>query len=153
THGIDVYPLSKFDGKAKTRDWSTLPKFPQPAGGAGETKWVIPEKWVDQLPAVLKDAPPLPGEESRYAEVLAVVAAAQKDLALKKVLVEEAAKTESELVTPLFEFRNYGIPLAHNWTTQNNGARFGTDYFTRTAVAKSNIFVNKPKETKYFYQD
>src|SRR5262249_41646 len=30
---------------------------------------------------------------------------------------------------------------------------FGTDYFTRTAVGKSNIFVNKPNETKYFYQD
>jgi len=34
-----------------------------------------------------------------------------------------------------------------------NEAAFGTDYFTRTAVAKSNIFVNSPKETKYFYQD
>ena len=30
---------------------------------------------------------------------------------------------------------------------------FGTDYFTRTAVAKSNILVNSPNETKYFYQD
>src|SRR5262249_36494817 len=29
----------------------------------------------------------------------------------------------------------------------------GMDYFTRTAVAKSNIFVNRPNETKYFYQD
>jgi hypothetical protein len=26
-------------------------------------------------------------------------------------------------------------------------------YFTRTAVAKSNILVNAPRETKYFYQD
>ena len=34
-----------------------------------------------------------------------------------------------------------------------NGAQFGTDYFTRTAVAKSNIFVNKPTETKYTYLD
>jgi hypothetical protein len=34
-----------------------------------------------------------------------------------------------------------------------NGASFGTDYFTRTAVARSNIFVNKPNEAKYFYQD
>jgi hypothetical protein len=34
-----------------------------------------------------------------------------------------------------------------------NEAAFGTDYFTRTAVAKSNIFVNWPNETKYFYQD
>ena len=30
---------------------------------------------------------------------------------------------------------------------------FGTDYFTRTAVAKSNIFVNGPVETKHLYQD
>ncbi len=56
-------------------------------------------------------------------------------------------------MAPLFEFRNYGIPLAGHWTTQSNGAQFGADYFTRAAVAKSNIFVNKPAETKYFYQD
>jgi hypothetical protein len=45
------------------------------------------------------------------------------------------------------------LPLRGNWTTQINGARFGTDYFTRLAVAKSNIFVNQPTETRYFYQD
>ena len=55
--------------------------------------------------------------------------------------------------SPLFEFRNYGLPLPHNWTHVANGAQFGKDYFTRTAVAKSNIFVNRPNETKYFYQD
>src|SRR5262245_54888554 len=53
----------------------------------------------------------------------------------------------------VFEFHNWGIQLPHNWSTQNNGAAFGTDYFTRTAVGKSNILVNKPNETKYFYQD
>jgi hypothetical protein len=34
-----------------------------------------------------------------------------------------------------------------------NGAAFGTDYFSRTAVGKSNILVNKPNEATYFYQD
>ena len=67
--------------------------------------------------------------------------------------MDEAAKTERDLVDPLLQFRNSGIPLPHNWTTQSNGAAFGTDYFTRTAVAKSNILVNKPTETRYFYQD
>jgi hypothetical protein len=153
TSGIDLYPLSKFDGKAKTRDWSTLPKFPSGASGPAETKWVDPKTIFDQLPAVLKDAPALPGEEARYAEVLSVLAAAEKDPGLKKAMIDEAEKTEKEMLTPLLQFRNYGIPLPHNWTTQNNGARFGTDYFTRTAVGKSNIFVNKPNETKYFYQD
>src|SRR5262245_28303333 len=154
TQGIDLYPLSKFDGKPKTRDWSTLPKFPQPGGGgAAETKWVVPEKFVDQLPAVLKDARPLPGEEPLYAVIMSVLEAAQKDPALKKAMTDEAAKADADLVAPLLQFRNWGLPLAHNWTTQNNGAAFGTDYFTRTAVARSNIFVNKPIETKYFYQD
>jgi hypothetical protein len=56
-------------------------------------------------------------------------------------------------VTPLFEFRNWGLQLPYHWSTQINGAAFGADYFTRTAVGKSNIFVNKANETKFFYQD
>src|SRR5262249_43132068 len=64
-----------------------------------------------------------------------------------------AGEAGAQLVEPLFQFRNYGLALPYNWTTQINGAQFGTDYFMRTAVAKSNIFVNKPTETKYFYQD
>jgi hypothetical protein len=54
---------------------------------------------------------------------------------------------------PPLEFRNFGVPLPHNWTTVINSAEFGTDYYTRTAVAKSNIFINRPRETRYFYQD
>ena len=43
--------------------------------------------------------------------------------------------------------------VPHHWTTIANGAAFGTDYLTRIAVAKSNVFVNRNNETKYFYQD
>ena len=53
----------------------------------------------------------------------------------------------------MFQFRNYGQQLPHHWTTISNEAAFGTDYYTRTAAAKSNILVNAPNETKYFYQD
>jgi hypothetical protein len=68
-------------------------------------------------------------------------------------MIDEATRAESDVVDPLLQFRNFGRPLAHHWTTIDNGASFGTDYFTRTAVAKSNILVNKATETKYFYQD
>src|SRR5262249_46541812 len=34
-----------------------------------------------------------------------------------------------------------------------NGAQFGTDYLSRTAMGKANIFVNTRRETTYFYQD
>jgi hypothetical protein len=152
---VMMYPLTEYDGTIKSKDWNALPEVSSPAKkeGAGETQWVFPDKFVDQLPAVLADAPPMPGEEARYAQVLAVIDAANKDPKLKAAMTEAAAETEAELVKPLFEFRNYGEQLPHHWSTISNEADFGTDYLTRTAVAKSNIFVNAPKETKYFYQD
>jgi hypothetical protein len=150
---IAMYPLSMFDGKMKQRDWSKVRTYPSQSSGKDETRWVFPEKFIDELPLVLKDVKPLPGEEARYAEILAVVAAAQKEPKLKDAMIDEAKKADQDLVGPLLDFRNYGLPLPDGWTTQNNGAAFGTDYFTRTAVARSNIFVNKPNETKYFYQD
>ncbi|UTN03820.1 DUF1254 domain-containing protein [Flavobacterium bizetiae] len=154
-NSIDVYPLDNFDGKMKVQDWSKLPSLASPTkdGGTGETKWVFPDTFFDELPAVLKDAPPLPGEAAQYAQVLAVIEAAKKDPALKKAMIEEAHKADKELIDPLLQFRNWGIPLADNWSTANNCAAFGTDYFTRTAIAKSNILVNAGVETKYYYQD
>jgi hypothetical protein len=150
---IMMYPLSDFDGTMKSRDWATLPKAPAASASDEETQWVVPEKFVDQLDVVLADAPPLHGEEARYAQVLAVVDAARHDPALKKAMTEGAKEADERLVKPLFQFRNYGQQLPHHWSTISNESAFGTDYFTRTAVAKSNILVNSPNETKYFYQD
>lgn len=151
--GIMMYPLAEFDGRMKTMDWANLPRVPAPPSGDEETQWVVPEKFVDELPTVLADAPPLPGEEARYAQVLAVLAAAKADPTLKQAMTEGAKEADERLVKPLFQFRNYGQQLPYNWSTISNESAFGTDYFTRTAVAKSNILVNSPNETKYFYQD
>jgi hypothetical protein len=62
---IVYYPLSEFDGKMKIKDWNKLPHFPAPKA-TGETKWVNPETFFDELPAVLKQVPPMPGEEALY---------------------------------------------------------------------------------------
>jgi hypothetical protein len=151
--GIVMYPLAEYDGHAKSIDWKELPKVPGAPHGEEETRWVFPERFFDELPIVLADAPPLPGEEARYAQVLAVLDAARQDPKLKEAMIEAAKDAEELLVNPLFEFRNYGQRLPDHWTTISNESAFGTDYFTRTAVAKSNILVNSPEETKYFYQD
>ncbi|MGO4390059.1 DUF1254 domain-containing protein [Variovorax sp. M-6] len=151
---IGLYPVAQFDGRVKLTDWRQVPAVPNAAdSGGGETRWVPPETFLDSLPAALADAKPLPGESARYAQVLAVVDAAAHDAHLREVFEQAVAEADRELVEPLFEFRNYGRQLPHHWSTIANGACFGTDYFTRTAVAKSNIFVNKPNETQYFYQD
>jgi len=150
---IMMYPMAEFDGTLQTKDWANLPKGPVPPASEEETQWVLPEKFVDELPVILADAPPLPGEEARYAQVLAVLEAAKENPKLKEAMTAGAKEADEQLVKPLFQFRNYGQQLPHHWSTISNESAFGTDYFTRTAVAKSNILVNSPNETKYFYQD
>jgi hypothetical protein len=109
---ILAYPLSKFDGKPKTKDWTHLPSFPSASQGDEEVTWVVPETFFDVLGSALDEAPPLSGEEAVYAQVRSVLQAAEKDAALKKVLHESAIAANKELVAPLFEFRNYGLPAA-----------------------------------------
>src|ERR1700754_2437751 len=71
---VMIYPLSEFDGSMKRYDWSKIPKVASTTpSGESETRWVFPDKIFDQLPAVFADTPPLPGEEARYAQVLAVL--------------------------------------------------------------------------------
>jgi hypothetical protein len=78
---------------------------------------------------------------------------AAADPAVAAEIRQAAAEAERDEVTPMFEFRNLGRPLPAHWTTLVNGAAFGTDYRTRTAVAASNVFVNRHRETKYYFQD
>ncbi|HEY5707319.1 MAG TPA: DUF1254 domain-containing protein [Terrimicrobiaceae bacterium] len=93
---IVAYPLKDFDGKTKTIDWSKAPAIPGQASSGGETPWVVPEKFFDQLGEVLDAVPPLPGEESLYGNFRALLDAASKDPAIKKALDEVAAETESD---------------------------------------------------------
>ncbi len=148
-----VYPLSEFDGKMKTKDWKKTPHFPAPQSGGGETKWVVPEKFFDELPVILQEIPPQPGEESLYKMMQSVLDAAAADPALRQTLTETAVAAEKELITPLLQFHNNGRPLGNGWTSPPNGARWGTDYLSRAATARSNMYDNAPQETRYIYTD
>jgi hypothetical protein len=151
---IVVYPLSEFDGKMRTKDWKTTPAFPAPPGqGEGETKWVVPEKFFDELPTVMNEIPPLPGEESMYVTIRSVLDAAAKDPKIKEILTQTAVASETEVITPLFYFHNNGQPVGNGWTSPPNGAKWGFDYLSRAATAKSNMFDNAPQETRYIYTD
>jgi hypothetical protein len=150
---IVVYPLSEFDGKMKTMDWKKTPDFPGPPSTGGETKWVIPEKFFDELPIILKEIPPLPGEGALYATFHSLLDASVKDPKLKQVLTQTAVTTEKQVVGPLFGFHNNGKPVGNGWTSPSNGANWGYDYLSRLATAKSNMYDNAPQETRYIYTD
>jgi hypothetical protein len=149
---VVFYPLSEFDGKMKTKDWSKLPHFPAPES-KGETTWVNPETFFDELPAVMKRVPPLPGEEALYKWIGSVLDAAAKDPAIKKALTESAVAAERELIPPFFQWRNNGRSAGNGWNSPVNNAQWGTDYLNRTATARSNMYDNRPEETKYIYRD
>lgn len=150
---IMAYPLSEFDGTMKEKDWTDILPLPWKKLSNEEWRWVDPKTFFEVLPQALDACPPLPGEEAIYALVRSVLDAAKSDRNLRDALVEAAQEADEVLVKPLLEFRNFGLSLPDNWTTVINSAAFGTDYYTRTAVAKSNIFINRPRETRYFYQD
>ena len=151
---VTVYPLEEFDGTMKSEDWAGVPTFPVPdQAGDGEIRWVDPDTFFDQLPEVLDSVPPLPGEESLYGQFRTVLAAADASPEVKKVLVDVAHEAERELITPLLRWEFNGPAAGNNWYSPTNNAAFGTDYLTRTALARSNMFENTPRETKYLFTD
>ncbi|MGW8812273.1 DUF1214 domain-containing protein [Gordonia terrae] len=152
---IMAYPLDQFTGEPKVTDWTDVPSFPtgNATEGEAETQWVDPSVFFDTLPEVLREVPPRPGEESMYQLLQGLLDAVAADSALGDAVRDEAERTQQSLLGELFEFRNIGIPVGHHWSTQRNGAAFGVDYLSRTAMGRANIFVNTPSETSYFYQD
>jgi hypothetical protein len=151
---VMVYPITEFDGKMKTKDWKQIPSFPSPGkAGDEEIQWVPPATFFDQLPAVLKNVPPLPGEQAIYDAINAVLAAAQQDSSIKTILRESAIQADRELILPLKQWRLNGPPAGNGWNSPKNNGHFGTDYIVRTATAKSNMYENAFEETKYIFTD
>ena len=136
----------------KTVDYAALPHFPAPPSGegGGETKWVVPEKFLDVFPSVLDDVHPLPGEEAIYANSRQLMNAAHADPAIAKLLTETAVASEHELVQPFFASHHNGRPAGNNWNRSTHNAEFGVDYFDRLGTARSNMFDNRPNERSIF---
>ncbi|WP_337024759.1 MULTISPECIES: DUF1254 domain-containing protein [unclassified Pantoea] len=148
------YPLSEFDGKMKSFDYSKIPAIgDKPDPSAGEVHWVVPDKFFDQLENVLKKVPPLPGEEAYYAQFRHLVAAGKKDPKIRQWMNESAEQTDKTVIADFFKWRNNGVPAGNGWNRSKNNAQFGVDYYNRTGTSKSNMFDNKPDETQYFYTD
>ena len=106
-----------------------------------------------QLPAVLADAPPLPGEEARYAQVLAVLEAAKDDPTLKQAMTEGAGRPT----------RSSSSRCSSSATTASSSRTTGARSRTRPPSAPTTSPAPRsrsptssstaPNETKYFYQD
>lgn len=151
---VVVYPLSEFDGRMKVVDWSKLPSIPNPAPEeSGETRWVVPEKFFDDLRTVLDQVSPLPGEEAMYAQFRWLLQLGAKHPALKAAMIEAAIEADKDVITPFFQWQYNGKPAGNHWNRSLHNAEWGVDYFDRTGTARSNMFDNRPNETQYFYTD
>src|SRR5438552_12997756 len=97
----------------------------------------------------MKSVPPLPGEEALYHWIGSVLDAAATAPAIKQALTESAVAAERELIPTFFEWRYNGRPAGNGWNSPVNNAKWGTDYLNRTGTARSNMYDNRPEETKY----
>jgi hypothetical protein len=79
--------------------------------------------------------------------------AAAKDPDIEETLKQTAITAEREMITPFLQWRYNGRPAGNGWNSPVNNAEWGTDYLNRTGTAKSNMYDNRPEETKYIYTD
>jgi hypothetical protein len=148
-HGVDAYLAVVEDNNSIDRWVSSV----HPTHVIIEAFWVVPEKFYEQLPGVMKLVPPMPGEESLYAWISSVWTAAQRDPAIKAALIESFVAADKDTIAPFFRWDQNGRPAGNGWNSPVNNAQFGYDYLNRTATAKSNMYDNRPVETKYIYRD
>ncbi|WP_283138224.1 DUF1254 domain-containing protein [Rhizohabitans arisaemae] len=147
---VSAYPLTRFDGGFQTQDWSAVPDLPD-AFQAGDdvSAWVSPATFFDVLPEVMDEVPPLRGEEAVYRLVRTVLDSSDH----RELLREAAVAADAELIAPLLRFRDVGVEVADGWTTFWDGAAFGTDYVTRTAVARQGVCAGRAAETVCFFRE
>ncbi len=151
---VVAYPLAQHTGKPVTNDWSKSKTFggdKLPSGG--ETKWVEPEQFFDVFAEVLDEVPPMPGEEAIYSQFRALMAIADRDEEIEKLLVETAVETDKEVIHDFLQWTYNGKPAGNNWNRSQHNAEWGFDFYNRVSTSRSNIFDNRPSETQYFYTD
>lgn len=156
---ILFYPLSQFDGTMKTKNWSKVPSFPVPKTktppkySSTGPPWVDPATYFDRLRTVMKQVPPMPGEEALYSWIGSVLDAAAKDPEVMKTLQATALAADEDMITPMMRWRYNGQPAGNGWTSPANNGAFGTDYYHRAGAVKADPHDNKRNETMYFYTD
>lgn len=151
---IMVYPLAEFTGEMRTKDWADVPSFDAgPSAGGGETKWVRPETYFDQLGDVLRTTTPLPGEEVLYAQFTALLDAGARDPELRASIDAAFRGADESFVPNAMKWQYNGKDAGHGWNRSVNNSQWGLDYQNRATTARSNMFENRPNETQYFYTD
>ena len=70
-----------------------------------------------------------------------------------QTLKETAVTADRDMLPAFLQWRHVGRAAGNGWNSPVNNAKWGTDYLNRTATAKSNIYDNRPEETKYIYTD
>jgi hypothetical protein len=125
----------------------------RPKYSTKQPPWVDPVVFFDQLPAVMKQVPPMPGEEALYKWIGSVLDAAAKDPEVMETLRETAFAADKELIDPMMWWRYNGQSAGNGWTMPTKNAAFGTDYYHRTGAVKADPYDNKRNEAVHFYTD
>lgn len=151
---VMVYPLTEFTGDMRTKDWADVPSFDAgPSSGGGETKWVVPDTFADQLGEVLSSISPQGGEEALVAQFQALLDAGARDPEIKAQMEAAFHAADDTFVANAMLWKFNGKDAGNGWNRSVNNSQWGLDYYNRAATSRSNMFENRPNETQYYYTD
>lgn len=146
---INAYPLNKFDGKMKLKEWAKVPHFPvDESDTSGEIRWVKDENFWQDFSAVLAENTPPSGETALIANFKRLLEESKTNPFIKRGL-DRAVTDGSRIVAAGFPYSNQADQFGNYWAGDLKGGAFGDDYLRRAWIAKAYIAVNKPEDAFY----
>jgi hypothetical protein len=156
-HAVNFYPAKNYvPGEWKKVNWEEDVDditCPGPIRKK-ERRYVHPLTFFDQLPAIMDSVDPLGGEKDLYKCFRELLKKAADDPSVMRLCRSVAFETERTIIESYMLWSNNGVDAGNGWyTSVNSGQWLPTEYHYRTATAKSNLFQNRPDDTRYFCTD
>ena len=155
-HKVNFYPAQKYkDGKYQSVDWDSVTNISCPGPTQKkELRYVHPLTFFDELPGILDSVKEQPGEKELYHCVCELLKLAKKDRRVMRICRSVAFETERSTIESYMQWSMNGIAAGNGWyTSVDSGQWKPTEYAYRTATAKSNLFQNRPEDTRYYFTD
>lgn len=113
-------------------------------------QWVVPERFWQDLKAVLAANPEVgPGDAAMAEQARALVALHEADPRWRSLL-DGAALSADAALTAAGRYDQVGVDAGNGWQRQENGGVWGSDWFGRALAAKVYVYVNDYHEAIYF---
>jgi len=153
---VNFYPAQNYNRQWQPGPWGNvedlscpLPPLPH------EMKYVRPWTFLEDLSAVLQTVPAQDDyEKDLYYSFTKLIDLARADGLVRRECRRMFREIELTTIQGYMQWKTNGPVAGNGWYTSIDSAEWKTHEYTyRTATAKSNLFQNRPVDTRYYFTD